>query len=313
MAAIPFLCLLICKSGKKRVSLTAMGVAKVRYFYSLVGVFDDVYAAYFIPWFTRIGLKFYLPYWWLLRAYPDLGVGASYVYARAKMGEELVLDACANGVKNIVMLGAGFDCKFHILQKQIPSDVKLFEVDIDTTQQYKLNRLHYLLKNKGLSVNPNIKYVAVDFEEQDFIECLQDNDFDVDEPTLFLWEGVCMYLDEKSVKEVMNNIKANAGSESYLYMDILTAKKNKSNKVLQFLLSVLQKIKEPMKFTIPTDSKDTKGDALAEFFEESGFGVLEICHPADMEKDFLTTPSGKLTNHVFPFAHLVLLSTRRSS
>src|SRR5512133_1649614 len=76
-----------------------------------------------------------------------------YVIARTKYVDGVFLDALKQNIKQIVILGAGFDSRPYRFQELIDK-TKIFEVDTEATQQYKLS----LLTNKADSIK-KIHYV----------------------------------------------------------------------------------------------------------------------------------------------------------
>ena len=108
--------------------------------------------------------------------------------------------ALRTGVPQLVILGAGLDARAW----RIPAlqSTVVFEVDHPSTQRYKQNRM-------GRRAPPtDIRYVAVDFEKERFSEALEHAGFRHSAPSIWIWEGVTMYLPIGAVHEAMSQITA---------------------------------------------------------------------------------------------------------
>ena len=98
---------------------------------------------------------------------------------------------------NVVILGAGYDTRFYRLQSIMNKEknVKLYEVDASGSQFNKRNAL-----NKAKVDSNHVEFLPCDFETEDWMDTLQSkSDFDKSLPSLFVCEGVTMYLDREKV------------------------------------------------------------------------------------------------------------------
>ena len=103
-----------------------------------------------------------------------------------------VVRAAAPG--QLVILGAGFDCRAHRLAELAGTEV--FEVDRPETQARKRALLG--------EVRADVHYVAVDFLHDDTAERLTAAGWNPAMPTCFIWEGVTNYLTAPAVDEVLS-------------------------------------------------------------------------------------------------------------
>lgn len=115
---------------------------------------------------------------------------------RTKIIDDALHDAVAAGTRQLVILGAGFDCRAHRLPEL--ADSAVFEVDRPDTQAEKRGRLTEV--HSGMH---DIHYVAVDFLRDDVAERLTDAGWDTARPTVFIWEGVTNYLTRDAVEQVL--------------------------------------------------------------------------------------------------------------
>ena len=106
-------------------------------------------------------------------------------------------------VAQFVLLGAGFDTRAY----QLPSNTRMrvFEVDSPHTQMVKRETLQKV----GIDSSA-VTFVAADFEKDDWLACLSAAGFVPRERTLFLWEGVTMYLTREAVEDSLQKIASTA-------------------------------------------------------------------------------------------------------
>jgi methyltransferase (TIGR00027 family) len=140
--------------------------------------------------------------------------------ARTAFIDDVVRESVTRGVEQLVLLGAGFDCRAHRLPEL--RDVRVFEVDREATQAIKRARLARLPRLEGRSARDDVRYVGVDFLRDDVAERLGASGWERKTPTLFLWEGVTNYLTERAVEEVLSWI-GSAGEGSTLVFTYIHA------------------------------------------------------------------------------------------
>jgi methyltransferase (TIGR00027 family) len=130
-----------------------------------------------------------------VRAFLDFGwpYTRSSGVVRTRLIDDLVRDSIRAGVRQFVLLGAGFDSRaFRLTEvKGIP----IFEVDHPATQRVKRARLSHALEHPP----DNVHFVEVDFETDNLGFKLRDAGFDEKIPAVVLWEGVVSYLSEPAV------------------------------------------------------------------------------------------------------------------
>lgn len=130
-----------------------------------------------------------------------------HLLARTKFFDRAVLDALARGIDQIVIVGAGYDDR--ALRFRTPG-VRFFEVDHPNTQEDKRRRLESL----GRVLNgPTL--VPVDFERDPVGGLLGVAGQSAERPTLFLCEGLLVYLGLTDIAELLSGLasRASEGSE----------------------------------------------------------------------------------------------------
>ncbi len=65
----------------------------------------------------------------------------------------------------------------------------------------------------------NVRYIAVDFSKESAFDKLQEAGYDRSRKTLFLWEGVTLYLSESDVRKTMQDVRDRAAPGSILLAD----------------------------------------------------------------------------------------------
>jgi methyltransferase (TIGR00027 family) len=122
-----------------------------------------------------------------------------------------LLDAIQNGIRQVVILGAGFDTRAHRFSEL--SGIKVYEVDHPATQAEKRARMASLPEPKA-----QVIYTAVDFERDSLSERLAVSGHDGSAPTVWIWEGVVMYLADPAVNATLSAVRALSRPNSRLIL-----------------------------------------------------------------------------------------------
>jgi len=124
-----------------------------------------------------------------------------WVCVRARLPEDIVEAAAADGVEQYVILGAGLD-SFAYRRSDLLSQVRVFEVDHPASQAGKRQRL------EEMRIRPpdNLTYAPVDFENQTLRQGLKTAGFDFSARAVFSWIGVTMYLTMEAIRATLATI-----------------------------------------------------------------------------------------------------------
>ena len=125
-----------------------------------------------------------------------------FVAARSRFAEDHLARAYRNGVRQLVILGAGLDT---FAYRNPYEDLRVFEVDFPSTQAWKRERL----TESGIEIPPTVTYVPVDFEHQTLASELVLNPG----PAFFAWLGVVPYLTRAAFDTTIDYVAARAGNE----------------------------------------------------------------------------------------------------
>ena len=122
---------------------------------------------------------------------------------RARFIGEALERALAAGVAQVAILGAGFDSHAYRYQH---TPARFFEVDRPATQAHKRQRVNDELGGPP----PNLTYVPVDFQHDDLEAALARHGLDAAQRTIFILEGVTMYLPEEAVRSTLRFVAGHA-------------------------------------------------------------------------------------------------------
>lgn len=207
--------------------------------------------------FTRVLLRKVLP-------------TTTYVLIRARFTDHRVLAAAERGVRQLVILGAGFDT-FALRYPDL--GVQVFEVDLPASAALKRERL----AAADIAVPEHLHFVEVDFERDPLDEGLLAAGFDRHAPAFFSWMGVTYYLASEAVTGTLVQVTNLSAPGSELTLDYMNARECVPAEELALFDSMLRfvaKHGEPMITRFDPDSV-VDGMGLA-----GGWNLLQHEFPA---------------------------------
>jgi len=167
-------------------------------------LFHDPFAQRFIRpalrcgvWCARLPLLRDLILW-----YADhrlAGARASGI-ARTRLIDDTLRQSLREGIDQVVILGAGFDCRAYRLPEL--AGVSVWEVDHPATLAVKRARLQQTLAQ----LPGNVRFVEIDFNRQSLQATLRAASLDPQRPAVFVWEGVTNYLSADAVDAVLRYV-----------------------------------------------------------------------------------------------------------
>jgi methyltransferase (TIGR00027 family) len=189
----------------------------------------DPYARAFLPTVSYLLVKLMVD----SGLYERMGPGAvGFIVVRERYIDDYLKAGLAEGLDQVVLLGAGFDTRAY----RIPGidQTRVFEIDYPATQE---------AKRKGLKkvIDPLPAYVTllpVDFNTQSLAERLQNSGYNERAKTLFIWQGVTYFLAAKGVDSTLDFIAKHSGPGStlifdYMYSEIFQDPNNSYGKTLK--------------------------------------------------------------------------------
>jgi methyltransferase (TIGR00027 family) len=204
---------------RNQTSLTALGIAVLRATEmekpAQERICSDPLARKFIPaWFYHFMKLF------ITSGYAEWrGAGIiGFILARCRYMDDLLCEGLSQGLQQLVILGAGFDSRAYRFA-QLKTGVNVFEVDHPATQQAKIKRLREILPPGEL---PDfVQFVPLDFTRDTLEVGLPKCGYSDRLKTLFIWEGVTMYLDPASLDNTLSFVARHAASGSAIVFDYM--------------------------------------------------------------------------------------------
>jgi methyltransferase (TIGR00027 family) len=222
--------------------------------------------------------------------------GSCFLLARTRFMDDHLEHALTQQLRQVVILGAGYDTRAHRFQRQL-CDVQVFEVDLPATQGEKLRRL----RRAGIELAPNVVYVQHDFAAGALLGTLEGAGFDRNLRTLFIWEGVCYYLKAPAVEETLqlvarcpkgSGIAFDYALQSFVEGDCSTYGAARVQRWLK-------RNAEPFHFGLEPGELGPYASAL-------GLALQEDIGPREMSERYLVSGNGRVLGK--PYGHLRLAS-----
>ena len=176
----------------------------------------------------------------------------------------------AAGARQVVLLGGGFDMRAHIFANP---DVAFFEVDQKAVLEFKRT----VLEGHGIEQPPSVfgNYLEVDVPDG-----LAGIGFDLDAPTVMVWEGNTMYLPPESIMPFLNRL-AGAMSSFRIAFDYFSVDMQDRDFETEEDRVRLEGVESAMGASFPTGFPD-----LTIFEEEAPFKVAESGSFAGLAEEF---------------------------
>ena len=165
--------------------------------------------------------------------------------ARTRYIDDFVKKEVTRGIRQLVLLGAGFDSRAHRIDELESTGSEVFEVDHPDTQKVKRKRL-----SGAAGLKRNVRYVPIDFLTQYLATELADKGWEADHRSIFVWEGVTNYLDEAAVSSIFDTVGRTKDGSVILFTYIHRGILDGSTKFegAQELLVNVKRLGEPWKF-----------------------------------------------------------------
>jgi methyltransferase (TIGR00027 family) len=136
------------------------------------------------------------------------------IVARVRYFDDTVRAAASDGLEQLVIMGAGYDTRAYRID-ELKGCVRVFEIDRPDTQQIKKEKIREIFS--GLP--DHVVYVAVDFETQEFGRRLLESGYSPVKKTLFVMEGLIMYLPLPAIDAMLSFIVNSSGKGSAILFD----------------------------------------------------------------------------------------------
>lgn len=240
----------------------------------------DPFARRFLPkGFTVIG-EVEMDEETALKVFKDIVPGFhEYFLARTRYIDEQLQKSLRNGLQQLVILGAGYDSRAYRFDEMI-NTVQIFEVDHPATQAVKKDQLKEFFQD----MPDHVTFVPVDFQKDNLETCLLQSGYDSSLKTLFIWEGVTMYIDSQAVDKTLQFISKSSGKESsvifdYTYQDVIDGTNDR--KEAKGWLNIAAKSNEPLLFGL-------QNNHVEEFLAKRGFVNIVIAASDYFNENYYT-------------------------
>lgn len=218
------------------------------------------------------GLLMFLKYW--------APGGQEFLTSRARLVDDLAAKLAEGNdvperLEQIVILGAGFDTMALRIRDSL-RNVTIFEVDHPATQAVKREVM------ERIGVPENLRFVAVDFEKDDFTEKLREAGFDSSRRSFVIWVGVSYYLTNKAVANTLEQIAGLGGAGTKLVWDYLLAEVLNGSTTNRDALDKARraaKLGEPWLFGLETSQ-------VPYYIEQFGFQLLKDYSPEELHETY---------------------------
>lgn len=176
---------------------------------------EDYIAVKLLPRFVKLLLKLQILN--LKGRISPLGI-YPYVVARTKYIDSIFENAIKNGFEQVLIMGAGFDTRAIRFMDSI-DNTKIYEIDTSHTLNAKVKQL----KKRKIKIPENNIYVSVNIDKEDVMTKLSKCEFNNNIKTLFILEGLTMYLSHKVIEETFKLISDCSAPGSLIVFDYIYA------------------------------------------------------------------------------------------
>lgn len=221
-----------------------------------------------------------------------------WLQVRTRALDDVLLSFVEGGGRQVVLLGAGFDCRAARFAGALGGAV-VFEIDHPATQAKKRE----VLFTAGAE-SARVEYVSWDFERDAMSELpsrLAATGLHLDNPTLVIWEGVTMYLTPPAIEATLAAVRALAGPGSLLAMTYADrARLARPSSSERLVRAVVSSSGEPFRFGWAPEE-------LPSWLAERGFSLAWDRTAEDLARDLLPP---RLAARLEPGRHIAV--ARRS-
>jgi methyltransferase (TIGR00027 family) len=251
----------IIVSKRLGVSQTAIEIINGRWTMHVFGMREDnatVALMSVLPNTSKLGLWLVL---WPLWVQAQIA-GRSLLYPRIPAeGDESIADMVAartvhfdaiitralQRAEQFVLLGAGYDTRAY--GWVVGAGTTVFELDQPIVQAHKRSML------AAAHINcEHVNFVAIDFASDDLFSKLTQAGFDTTKKTLYLWEGVSLYLSAAEVAATLAAVQQQSAPNSTLVADLYAERLVKTLGKANANEKVLEMTGETLDFGLPFDS-----------------------------------------------------------
>lgn len=225
-----------------------------------------------------------------VRVLVSRGLRASAAYSnvvmRSRYAEDALDRAAARGVRQYVLIGAGFDS--YALRAPASSRMVVIEIDHPATQALK----RQCLAQSGVALPDSAHLVPADLAIEDLASVLRKSPLRTSEPAFFSWLGVTMYLTREANFKTLQAISSTAAPGSELVFEYVDQAFFKSDDTstgsAQALRQAVAALGEP--FTCGFDPSTLQSDLAS-----AGYSLLEDLPDTELARQYDPQDLNKLS------------------
>ena len=243
---------------------------------------DDFIAPLLLPGIFKVLLHFSLIRKIFSKIIGPKGI-YEYVIVRTRYIDAVFKQALEEQFDQIVIFGAGFDTRALRFKNAIQK-TRIFELDAAITQQAKIHQYHKC----HLSIPQKVSFVAIDFDKETLSDKFDEAGFYKNQRSLFIMEGLLMYLQPESVNELFQTIQNYAGKRSWIIFDYVYASVIRNEGIYYGEDEIIKTVTvsgEQWHFGIE------KGE-LGKFLDKYAFKVVNQKDALQLEKTYFGTSDG---------------------
>lgn len=198
----------------------------------------------------------------------------TFAIVREQFVHDIIVAEARAGIGQVVILGAGFDTRVYRIAEL--EKIPVFEVDHPVTQAQKRAALRDVVR----PFPSGVQFVGVDFETDDLGDRLRAAGYREERRTLFVWQGVSMYLTEAGIDRTLAFAAQHAARGSAIVFDYFDARAMESGeaKTIRFFTAIMGE-----KVTFAIDQTQ-----IVPFLATRGFTNIRNADARQMAKPHLT-------------------------
>lgn len=221
-------------------------------------------------------------------------VGA--IVARTRFIDDHLQAAIANGIRQLVILGAGYDCRAYRFADLAARKIRVFEVDHPATQGFKKRKIAAIFG----SLPAHVVYVPIRFHRQRLSDGLLKAGYKEGLRTFFIWEGVSMYLSPEAVDGTLRFMADRSPPGSEMVFDCFPPDVVDGCSPLteaRTLRRYVARAGEPLRFGLAAG-------AVEAFLQARGFASVRVVNSADCKALYFNGPgAGRKISAILSFVH----------
>lgn len=225
------------------------------------------------------------------------------IRARVRYFDDVAGNASGEGFTQVVVFGAGYDTRAYRISS-LREHIRVFEVDRPETLERKTAILEAIFGH----LPGHVSYIPYEIDEGNTWADLESAGFSPEKKTLFILEGLVMYLPRPAVEGLLSEIARHAGIGSAVLFDFIPQSMAEGSSdaeggriIRDFTIS----IGEPLR------SGFAPGDVMP-FLAGLGFGNVQVISSSSYSKMYYTGKNaGRKVSGLLSFAYATVAGGAR--